>query len=137
MGVSEELGQEIDQRRLVPNFDRWKGKIKNNKIKEYKVLVSLMIWPIGLTGGRELANLWYSSRSEVADWTIAIRWECILSNWARFRAFHNDRHIISHCFNSRLESLFLFEMCFDRDLNQFDRGIWVRLFKYFIYIYIY
>ena len=43
MGVSEELGQEIDQRRLVPTFDRWKGKIKNNKIKEYKVLVSLMI----------------------------------------------------------------------------------------------
>ena len=43
MGVCEELGQEIDQRRLVPSFNEWKGKIKNNKIKEYKVTVSLMV----------------------------------------------------------------------------------------------
>ena len=27
VGVSEELGQEMDQRRLVPSFNRWKGKI--------------------------------------------------------------------------------------------------------------
>ena len=43
VGVCEELGQEIDQRRLVPSFNEWKGKIKNNKIKEYKVTVSLMV----------------------------------------------------------------------------------------------
>ena len=38
VGVCEELGQEIDQRRLVPSFNGWKGKIK-----EYKVTVSLMV----------------------------------------------------------------------------------------------
>ena len=40
VGVSEELGQEIDQRRLVPNFNRWdflKKKKKNFNRWEGKI----------------------------------------------------------------------------------------------------